>query len=153
MSPLDPRQLTLLRIHFAIFGLVLLAGLAAADLLWSPRPWPPRGWFAGAGLLLLPPLVWLYPRRRYGAWGFQRGEDELFVKHGLMIRKLTVVPFGRVQHIDIAQGPIQRALGLATLVLNTAGTREAAVKLPGLDHREAEALRDHVRGQIRQDLM
>ena len=153
MTPLDPRHLVLLRIHFAIFGLVLLGCLATTDLLWAPRAWPPAGWPSGAGVVLLILLVWLFPLRRYRAWGFQRGEDELIVKHGLMVRKLTVVPFGRVQHIDIAQGPLQRVLGLATLVLNTAGTRGAAVKLPGLDHREAEALRDHVRGQIRQDLM
>jgi membrane protein YdbS with pleckstrin-like domain len=66
--------------------------------------------------------VALLPGRRYRAWGFAEGEDELTVKHGLMIRKVTIVPFGRVQHIDVAQGPIQRMLGLATLVLNTAGT-------------------------------
>jgi uncharacterized protein len=153
VTPLDPRHLTLLRIHFAIGALVLLAACVAGDLLWVPRPWPPAWWLAGAGALLFVPIVWLLPRRRYNAWGFLRGEDELMVKHGLLIRKLTVVPFGRVQHIDIAQGPLQRMLGIATLVLNTAGTRGAAVRLPGLDRSEAEALRDHVRGEIRQDLM
>ncbi len=108
---------------------------------------------AGGGVVLLLLAVWLLPRRRYKAWGYRMGEDELVVKHGLMVRKNTVVPFGRVQHIDIAQGPLQRAMKLATLVLNTAGTRGSAVKLPGLLPAEAEAMRDHVRSQIRQDLM
>jgi len=63
------------------------------------------------------------------------------------------VPFGRVQHIDLAQGPLERAFGLATLVLNTAGTRGAAVKLPGLAQADAEEMRDHIRGKIRQDLL
>jgi hypothetical protein len=153
VTPLDSRHLTLLRVHYAILGLALVAGLTAADLLWKPRPWAPGGSLIGMGVLLLILLVLLFAPRRYRAWGYLRGEDELTVKHGLMVRKLTVVPFGRVQHIDIAQGPLQRMMGLATLVLNTAGTRGAAVKLPGLDHRDAEALRDHVRGQIRQDLM
>jgi membrane protein YdbS with pleckstrin-like domain len=58
-----------------------------------------------------------------------------------------------VQHIDVAQGPIQRMLGLATLVLNTAGTRGAAVRLPGLLHGQAEGMREQIRGKIRQDLM
>jgi len=153
VTPLDPRHLTLLRIRFAIFGAILLVAFVAGDLAWAPRPWPPTGWLIGAGMLLLIPMLWWMPLRRYRAWGYLRGDDELIVKHGLFIRKLTVVPFGRVQHIDIAQGPLQRLLGLATMVLNTAGTRGAAVKLPGLDHGDAEALRDHVRGEIRQDLM
>jgi membrane protein YdbS with pleckstrin-like domain len=93
------------------------------------------------------------PGRRYRAWGFAAGEDELTVKHGLMIRKVTIVPFGRVQHIDVAQGPVQRMLGLATLVLNTAGTRGAAVRLPGLLHPQAEEMREQIRSKIRQDLM
>lgn len=153
MTKLDRRHLTLLFVHWGVGALMVLGAFVAADMLWRPRPWPPAGWLIGAGVILFLPMVSWMPLRRYNAWAYLRGEDELVVKHGLMVRKLTVVPFGRVQHIDVAQGPLQRMLGLATLVLNTAGTRGAAVKLPGLDHRDAEALRDHVRGQIRQDLM
>jgi hypothetical protein len=153
MNPLNPRHLTLLRIHYAIGALVLLALIIAGDLAAAQRGWSPPGWASGAGALLLLAAVALLPGRRYRAWGYAAGEDELTVKHGLMIRQVTIVPFGRVQHIDVAQGPIQRMLGLATLVLNTAGTRGAAVRLPGLLHRQAEEMRDQIRGKIRQDLM
>jgi membrane protein YdbS with pleckstrin-like domain len=155
MTALDPRHLTLLRVHFAIAALVLLAGIVAGDLALAREEWLRWrfGAASGAGALLLVLAVLLLPGRRYRAWGYQAGEDELTVKHGLMIRKVTVVPFGRVQHIDVAQGPIQRMLGLATLVLNTAGTRGASVRLPGLRHGDAEAMREIIRGKIRQDLM
>jgi membrane protein YdbS with pleckstrin-like domain len=153
MTPLDPRHLTLLRLHFAVAAIVLLIAIVAGDLWlarqgWTP-PWLPTGIAAPLALL----AVLLLPGRRYRAWGYDQREDELLVKHGRLIRQLTVVPFGRVQHIDIAQGPLQRALGLATLVLNTAGTRGAAVKLPGLRPADAEAMRDHIRAKIRQDLL
>jgi membrane protein YdbS with pleckstrin-like domain len=153
VKPLDPRHLTLLRIYFAIAGLLLLAAGIVADLMLARRDWWPMGIGSGAGAFILLVAITLMPGRRYRAWGFEEGEDELTVKHGLMIRKLTVVPFGRVQHIDIAQAPFQRMLGLATLVLNTAGTRGAAVRLPGLLHPQAEAMRDRIRAKIRQDLM
>jgi membrane protein YdbS with pleckstrin-like domain len=153
MNPLNPRHLTLLRIHYAIGALVLLVLIIAGDLTAAQRGWLPLGWASGAGALVLLVAVALLPGRRYRAWGFAAGEDELVVRHGLMIRKVTIVPFGRVQHIDVAQGPIQRVLGLATLVLNTAGTRGAAVRLPGLLHPEAEEMRDRIRGKIRQDLV
>ena len=80
----------------------------------------------------------LLPQRRYRAWGYREEEDELHIGHGLLVRVSTVVPFGRVQHIDIAHGPIERRLGLATLILHTAGTRSASVSLPGLLEPEAE---------------
>lgn len=153
MNPLQPRHLTLLRLHFGLAALLLLAGIVAGDLTLAWRGWWPAGAASGVGALLLLIAVVLLPRRRYRAWGFEEGEDELTVKHGLMVRKLTVVPFGRVQHIDVAQGPLQRMLGLATLVLNTAGTRGAAVRLPGLLPLQAETMRDHIRAKIRQDLM
>lgn len=153
MTPLHPRHLTLLRIRSALFALVLLALLIWGDLELTRREWVPGGVTTGVGVLLLLLGIWLLPRRRYEAWAFLQGEDELTVRHGMMVRKLTVVPFGRVQHTDVTRGPLQRMLGLATLVLNTAGTLGSSVKLPGLLHADAEAMRDHVRGQIRQDLV
>lgn len=152
MTPLHPRQLTLLRIRTAIAAALLIPPILYADFEAVRRGLTPPGAIAGGGLLLLIAVVFVMPRRRYRSWSFGKEEDELAVRHGLMVRRLTIVPFGRVQHIDVAQGPIERALGLATLVLNTAGTRGAAVRLPGLLHEDAEALRDHIRAKIRQDL-
>lgn len=157
MTPLEPRQLTLLRIRFLIGALVLIAAIVFAELWLARQPWKPAflsPWLVtGIAVPVLIAASFLLPRRRYRAWGYDQREDELIVKHGNLIRQLTVVPFGRVQHIDIAAGPLQRALGLATLVLNTAGTRGVAVKLPGVRPDTAEAMRDHIRGKIRQDLV
>lgn len=153
MTPLDPRHLSVLRIRFGIAGLVLAPGLVWGALELAER-WPVPAWATiGAGALLILAAILLLPGRRYRAWGYRMGEDELVVKHGLMIRKVTLVPFGRVQHIDVARGPLQRMFDLATLVLHTAGTRGAAVRLPGLPHEEADRMREHVRAKIRQDLL
>lgn len=152
MTPLHPSYLSVLRLRYAIFGLMLLPALAWADFTIAGEYGSPFGAPTAAGAILIAAAAWLLPIRRYRAWGHRRSEDELVVKHGLLVREVTVVPFGRVQHIDIAQGPIERMFGLATLVLNTAGTRGASVNLPGLLQEEAEALRDHVRAKIRQDL-
>lgn len=153
MNALHTRQLILLRIRFAIGSAVLLVPLLLGDWQLSTRTAVPPGLLTGAGVVLMLVAIFLMPRRRYASWGYQADVDELVVRHGLMVRMLTIVPFGRVQHIDVAQGPVERSLGLATLVLNTAGTRGAAVRLPGLLHSDAEALRDHIRSKIRQDLM
>lgn len=153
MTSLHPNHLWVLRIRFVIAALVLAPALIWADYELVKEFAVPAGATSGAGAVLLLAMIFLMPRRRYAAWGYTMGEDELAVKHGLMIRKLTIVPFGRVQHIDTARGPLQRMFGLATLVLNTAGTRGAAVRLPGLQHEDAESIRDEIRSKIRQDLL
>ncbi|GAA3718661.1 hypothetical protein GCM10022268_28690 [Sphingomonas cynarae] len=60
-----------------------------------------------------------------------------------------MVPLSRVQHIDVSQGPVERAFGVARLILHTAGTSHAVVVLPGLSRVKAEELRDSIRVRIR----
>ena len=54
----------------------------------------------------------------------------------------TRVPRARVQHLDVHRGPLERSIGLATLVVHTAGSRLDAVALSGLELADAEALRE-----------
>ena len=143
----------MLRIRYAIAGLLLAIALLVAEAAANEVNPLPFGAALGVGLVLILIGIWRLPKRRYASWGYRMEEDELAVRHGLLLRSLTLVPFGRVQHIDLAQGPVERAYGLATLVLNTAGTRGAAVRLPGLAQADAEEMRDHIRGKIRQDLL
>lgn len=152
MTPLHPNQLWVFRIRGAIAALVVIAGALALDLgLLRETALRPGLVPAAVGLLALAAIL-LLPGRRYRAWGYREEEDELHVRSGLFTRVRTLVPFGRVQHIDVAHGPIERRFGLATLILHTAGTRGAAVPLPGLRHGDAEAMRDRIRAKIRQDL-
>lgn len=152
MTPLEPGQLTVMRIHAAMFGIVALAIAAAANAaLWTGLG-VPLGAVVGPVALLLAWPVLFGPARRFRAWGYAADDQELRVRHGVVVQVQTVVPFGRVQHIDVSQGPIERSFGVARLVLHTAGTANSEVVLPGLSRERAEALRDEIRAHIRQDL-
>lgn len=61
------------------------------------------------------------------------------------------MPLTRVQHTDVAQGTIERANGVARLMLHTAGTAHAVVVLPGISREAAEQLRDTIRAAIRME--
>lgn len=152
MTPLDPRQIKVLRARLSIAA-ALLTSIAALVSLAPLRgfpipPGPLPAAVAGLGLL----AVLILPGRRYRAWGYREEADELHIRHGLLVRVQTALPFSRVQHIDLAQGPIERRYGVAQLVLHTAGTRGAAIPLPGLGRAEAEAMRDRIRAKIREDI-
>ena len=91
--------------------------------------------------------------RRYLARGYDLATDRLRVVRGLMFHSDTVVPFGRVQHIDVDQGPIERYYGIATLTLHTAGSHNSSVALPGIGHDDALAMRETIRAAIKRDSM
>ena len=74
--------------------------------------------------------------------------EELQVRRGVWIRVQTLVPLDHVQHIDVSQGPLERAFGICSLVLHTAGTLHSQIVLPGLARATAEAMRDEIRGRI-----
>ncbi|MBB5786687.1 PH domain-containing protein [Jiangella mangrovi] len=96
----------------------------------------------GAGLVVLVWGLWLIPRN-WRAWGYAERLDDLLVTHGVMYRRLTVVPYGRMQFVDVASGPLERRYGLATVQLHTASPATDA-KIPGLPAAEAARLRDRL---------
>lgn len=82
-------------------------------------------------------------------WRLDR--DGLGLRRDLWWQQETRVPVSRVQHLDVRRGPLQRRAGLATLVVHTAGSRFSAVVVAGLDHHDAEHLRDTLARQLDQD--
>jgi len=83
--------------------------------------------------------------RRYGVWRFELRDDDLYIRRGVFTRTKTVVPFVRVQHVDSRRSPLERAVGLATVVVYTAGSRSSDVAIPGLTPARAEALQESLR--------
>jgi uncharacterized protein len=101
-------------------GLVIGLGLVAAGLLWER-----------------------FLARRVAAWGYAERRDDLMVRRGVLIRRQSVVPYGRMQFIDVTAGPVERSLGLATLRMHTAAAASDA-RIPGLDRAQAAKLRDQL---------
>jgi uncharacterized protein len=79
--------------------------------------------------------------RRYRSWGYAEREDDLLIRRGVMFARLSVVPYGRMQFIDVTAGPLERSFGLATVRLHTAAAATDA-RIPGLEREEAARLRD-----------
>jgi uncharacterized protein len=151
VTPLEKGQLWVMLVRSSIVSLILLGALALlASVLQERRGVPPA-------LILLPALVvlgyvaFLAPRRRYRAWGYRIDAEELRLGHGVWTAVETLVPLKRVQHLDIAQGPLERVFGVCRLLLHTAGTANSLVVLPGLSRATAEAMRADIRARIRQE--
>ena len=149
LTPLHPNYVKVAR-----WGAVLLAiPPLIVVTVWEILGLVPRGLVIVPVLALLAWFVIRMPLRRYAARGYSIDADRLRVVRGLLWRKDTVVPFGRVQHIDVTRSPVERKYGLATLVVHTAGTHNASVSLPGLGADDAVAMREAIRDKIRRDTL
>lgn len=121
--------------------LVVVAGIVAAIL--AGMHGAAGVWIAVGCALLLLAIGLLFAVRRYRSWGYQERSADLLVRRGVLIEKLTVVPYGRMQIVDVTAGAIERAFGLATIQLHTASASTDA-RIPGLTPDEATRLRDQL---------
>lgn len=150
-TPLDRGLLRLMRIRGAVAGLLLLAVAAAAEMGLRSEVTLPWGVLVGPALLVFAYLAFWSPPRRYRAWGYWMDGEELRLRRGVWTRVHTLVPLDHVQHLDVSQGPVERALGICSLVLHTAGTLHSQIVVPGLTRDTAERMRDEIRARIREE--
>lgn len=126
-------QAALVTVPAALAGGLIVGLLVSAAL----------GLITALALVILGLLWERFLARRVAAWGFAERRDDLMVRRGVMIRRLSVIPYGRMQFIDVTAGPVERSLGLATLRMHTAAAASDA-RIPGLDRAAAAKLRDQL---------
>jgi uncharacterized protein len=124
----------------AVLWWLFLTGAAAVALIATDLP----GEWALAMAAIRVAYVLVVPGKRYLHYGYSVSDVELRIVRGWMWRSTSVVLHSRVQHVDTRQGPVERLLGLATVVVFTAGTVGAMVAIPGLPADDADALRDRL---------
>ncbi|WP_408958669.1 PH domain-containing protein [Natrinema sp. 74] len=141
MESLHPRIRLLWIARGALAAIVLGVVLAAVDQWQVAVPMPVIVGVVALGLLLGAG----YAVRLYRVWRFELQDDALYLERGVVTFVETAVPFVRVQHVDTQFGPIERVLGLSSVVVYTAGSRNADVRIPGLTPDRARSLQDTLR--------
>lgn len=150
LQPVEPAYRSALRARAAIFWTpVFLAALIADQQLLATT----------AFSSLLPVLtgaiglsaIMVAPERIYRRLGYAIDGRLLRTVRGWLFHTDTVVPFVRVQHIDVTRGPIDKLFGTAALVVHTAGTHNSIITLPGLSPKRAAEICEAIRSEIRAD--
>ncbi|WP_156229337.1 PH domain-containing protein [Corynebacterium comes] len=144
MNPVSPKLTTARYLGRLPWIVVVFLIFAALGFLFSP-------WFhIGTGTFLALALwqLWLIPAQ-VRLLGWRETEDELLITKGRLWHTFTVIPYGRIQYVDVTVGPIERSLGMKTLELHTASaTSDASVE--GLPAEIADALRDRLAVRARE---
>ena len=140
----SPSLARMRRVVLAVVGLVLLVLLGVGSLL---APLPVVVWLPVLLVLLaLLGFGWLLIGRNTRWWGYAERDEDLTIKHGVMFRSLVVVPYGRMQYVDVQSGPVEQLFRIASVHLHTASPGTSA-RIPGLPADEAARLRDRLTTQ------
>ncbi|OZB49947.1 MAG: hypothetical protein B7X40_04110 [Cellulomonas sp. 14-74-6] len=129
---------------------IVLVPLLVAGVAWAVLTGAPAVWIAPAAVLAVAVWIgWLVPRQ-VRAVGYAERADDLLIRRGIMFRTLVVVPYGRMQYVDVNAGPVDRSFGIAAVQLHTAAPNTDA-SIHGLPPEEAARLRDRLasRGEAR----
>jgi membrane protein YdbS with pleckstrin-like domain len=137
--PVSRSLITVELISRTIWVIVMLGGLGIGWSVADHWIWP------AAMALIVVYASWrsIVTVRAVKAWGYAERDNDLLVRHGLLIRRLSIVPYARMQFVDVTAGPLERAFRLATVQLHTASAASDA-KIPGLPPEEASRLRDRL---------
>lgn len=134
---ISPRYVVSQIVQNVIFlAFVIAAAAVLAVVLDQTWAWIP------AGVIVLITLITLVilPRQAK-AIGYMLRDDDIVFRKGILWQRMIAVPYGRMQLVDITQGPLDRAFGVAQLKMVTAAAT-TGVQIPGLTQGAAEALRD-----------
>ena len=135
----SPRLARMRRTELLVAGPLVVAGIALACAQASTVA---AAAVATAGAVLVV-VGWISIGRNLRSWGYVERTDDLVVTHGAMFKRLTVVPYGRMQLVDVEAGPIERSFGLVSVKLHTAAATTDA-KVCGLTPPVATQLRDRL---------
>ena len=137
----SPRLRLVRRGELVVATLPVLAGGVAITATAGAGPLPTV--LVGVFVVAVAALVDVFLGRRVRAWGYAERDDDLLVRRGVMIRRLSIIPYGRMQFVDVTAGPVERSFGLASVRMHTAAAASDA-RVPGLPAAEAARLRDNL---------
>ncbi len=149
---LNPVSPDLIKVHYMTrlpWCILLAAVLVMWRILGDVGIWVYYG--AAICLLLFLWQVWLIPKQ-VERLGWLDTEEDLLLTKGKLWHTYSIVPYGRVQYVDVSQGPIERIYGLKTLRLNTAATT-ADTTVRGLEAEVADTLKDRVAAKAKEKMI
>ena len=146
----EPSYHNVLRLRAAATWVPLVIGAVVVDrMVLATTPFASLLPIAAGVFALLGVIV--APGRIYRRLGYRIDDRLLQAVRGWLIHVDTLVPFVRVQHIDVTRSMLDKMFGTASLVVHTAGTHNSMVRIDGLAPDKAVDMRDAIRAHIRTD--
>ena len=141
LQPIHPSYRKVLQAEWWITTVFLLL-IAAALIYFIPSTRTGIAWIViGTSAVLLSLIHFVSIERSFPFIAFAIREKDVILQRGWLIRSVKICPFNRIQNCSVQSGPLERKRQLASLVIYTAGSSGADIKIPGLQQEEADRLR------------
>lgn len=124
-----------------IFLIILLAASLAVILIDEVQPY---GLFILGGILLLSAFVCFVEWKSFQFKGFALRDHDIAFREGWMWKSTIIVPYNRVQHIEVNQGPIDKLFDLASINIFTAGGSSSDLEISGLSPDQAANIKSFI---------
>ncbi|PWH87213.1 PH domain-containing protein [Brumimicrobium oceani] len=138
----DSKYLKVLRILYLFWFLVFIGAWLTVFLTASPIK---ELFFVLLGILVILFALIIteiekgFSRRKFGI----REKDILF-QRGFFVYKETLVPYKRIQHIELRQSLLLKAFKLYSLKIYTAGSSSGDLSIKGLDQINADKIKAQI---------
>ncbi|MHA7100312.1 PH domain-containing protein [Roseivirga pacifica] len=152
LQPIDKRYLKVLLIMQSIIFTLLTVG-GAAIVYFSPdiEPTLLHFTYACAPTLVLWGLSAALTLKGFKKKKYALRERDLLYTKGLIWSVRTSIPFNRIQHAEVKQGPLDRIFKLHSIKIYTAGGSQSDLSIPGLPEETALRIKEFVLGKTAED--
>ena len=141
LQPIHPSYKKVLQTEWRVTTVFLLL-IAAALIYFIPATREGIGWIViSAAAVLLSLIHFISIERSFPFTAFAIREKDVILQRGWLVRSVKICPFNRIQNCSVQSGPLERNRQLASLVIYTAGSSGADMRIPGLQQEEADRLR------------
>ncbi len=148
LLPIHRSYLKVLRFEWLITALILIA---TAGILYFTIPAIRHsyGWMIIFGaVIFIISLHRFITEKSFEYLAYAVRDKDVLFQQGWIVRTKRVSPFNRTQNCSVQSGPLERKFGLASLIIYTAGSGNAEIKIPGLMQDEADKLRQFILSKI-----
>jgi uncharacterized protein len=138
--PVAPALARMRRLVLSLAAGAAVLAVVVLELV-LPLPWWP--WLFVPLVAAVEVVGWVGIGRNARWWGYAERDEDLYIRHGALFRGMVVVPYGRMQYVDVQAGPVEQLFRIASVHLHTASPGTSA-RIPGLPAVEAARLRDRL---------
>ncbi|MBL4568234.1 MAG: PH domain-containing protein [Flavobacteriaceae bacterium] len=140
--------LKVILIHFIIIFAIIFTGLFICIEFKLKEIIPNFTWVIYLVVSVVFTIVFVFFLIGFSKRKYALREKDISYKSGVLIKKITTVPFSRVQHVEVDEGPISRLFQLASISVYTAGDSSDDLEIKGIKKTEALQIKEFISQQI-----
>ncbi|MDB9931585.1 MAG: PH domain-containing protein [Flavobacteriales bacterium] len=151
-NSLDSNYFKVMIVKRLIFILIILGVVAFGYFRIEPSKISGLAFILiGCGVLILSAIILFLAKFYFRNKKYRLFDKNLTYQEGVLVHNETVVPFSRIQHVEIDEGPLERYFSLATLSVYTAGDSGKDLKISGLRIDLAQEIKDYITNYIKDE--